>query len=284
MTIAAYSHTANFTIIGNACFNDERLSFEALAIFTYLRSKPSDWTVRQTELARRFKAGRDRVRNAINELIAAGYIRKVQERIAGRWSAAGYDVLALPDAPAPEAPAPEAPPPETPSPENRSLLSTDLLPSTDSTKKDNSPRAACAAEASDRDCSPPAASPDESKGPANVGTCIGPPRSSNEERCPRTYRQSPAEAACAWNEIRRLDGWQTVWGEDELTHWHALLRKGYAADDVVDFAWKFLRQTLAHDVPSLGDFLMCFESYLEDEADDVASLPPMQQHHHHAHA
>src|SRR4051812_25339719 len=106
MSIVAYTHTANFTIIGNACFNDERLSFEALAIFTYLRSKPSDWTIRQTELARRFKAGRDRVRNAVNELIAAGYIRKVQERIAGRWSAAGYDVLALPDAPAPEAPLP----------------------------------------------------------------------------------------------------------------------------------------------------------------------------------
>jgi DNA-binding Lrp family transcriptional regulator len=70
---------------------------------------------------------------------------------------------------------------------------------------------------------------------------------SDRERCPRTYRQSPAEAACAWNEIRRLDGWQTVWGEDEMLHWHALLRKGYAADDVVDFAWKFLRQTPAHE-------------------------------------
>jgi hypothetical protein len=73
-----------------------------------------------------------------------------------------------------------------------------------------------------------------------------------------------------------LDGRQTVWGEDELTHWHALLRKGYTADDVVHFAWTFLRQTPAHDVPSLGDFLMCFESYLEDEADDASSLPPMQ--------
>ena len=64
MTIATYTPTENFTIIGNACFNDGRLGFDALAIFTYLRSKPSDWTVRQTELARRFKAGRDRVRRA----------------------------------------------------------------------------------------------------------------------------------------------------------------------------------------------------------------------------
>ncbi|MET4483705.1 hypothetical protein ABIB66_008276 [Bradyrhizobium sp. F1.13.3] len=203
--------------------------------------------MRQTELARRFKAGRDRVRNAINELIAAGYIRKVQERIAGRWSAAGYDVLALPDAPAPEAPLPE-----TPSPENRSLLSTDLLPSTDSTKKDNSPHTARAVEPSDR------------------------------ERRPGTYRQSPAEAACAWNEITRLDGWQTIWGEDELTHWYALLSKGHAADDIVDFAWKFLRQTPAHDMPALGDFLMYFESYLEDDDSAVSLLAqrvPAISHH-----
>jgi hypothetical protein len=36
--IEIHAHTSNFTIIGNACFNDERLNFEALAIFTYLRS------------------------------------------------------------------------------------------------------------------------------------------------------------------------------------------------------------------------------------------------------
>jgi hypothetical protein len=265
MSIAAYTHTANFTIIGNACFNDERLSFEALAIFTYLRSKPSDWTVRQTELARRFKAGRDRVRNAINELIAAGYIRKVQERIAGRWSAADYDVLALPDAPAPEAPLPE-----TPSPENRSLLSTDLLPSTDSAKEDNIPRAARAAESSEPN--PPGALPEESKESGNVGIRTGLPRSSNEERCPRTYRQSPAEAARAWSELKRLD-WSAVWGDDEMTHWHTLLRKGHAADDIVGVALNFLCETPEHDVPSLGDFLACFESYLEDEAEDAAVSP-----------
>ena len=52
MTIVSYAHTGNFTIIGNACFNDQRRSFEALAVFTYLRSKPSDWTIRQTESSR----------------------------------------------------------------------------------------------------------------------------------------------------------------------------------------------------------------------------------------
>ncbi|MEY9413724.1 hypothetical protein ABIF69_000166 [Bradyrhizobium japonicum] len=58
MTIASYTPTSNFTMIANDCFRDERLSYEALAIFTYLRSKPRDWKVMQTELAKRFKSGR----------------------------------------------------------------------------------------------------------------------------------------------------------------------------------------------------------------------------------
>jgi hypothetical protein len=273
MAIATCTYTANFTIIGNACFNDERLSFEALAIFTYLRSKPADWKVVQVQLAKRFKAGRDRVRKAINELIAAGYIRKVQERIAGRWGEAEYVVLALPEAPAPE----------TPAPENRSLLSTDILPSTDLTKKDNSPRTARAVEASDRDhCSQPL--PEESKeGSRQHRTRGSLPRSNNAKR-PGAFRQSPAEAACAWSEFKRLDGWPPEWNSEEMSHWHALLRKGHAADNIVDVADRFLRKTPEHDVPSREDFLAAFESYLEDES----SLPPMQHataaDHHHAHA
>ncbi|BBB99154.1 hypothetical protein ABIF38_005723 [Bradyrhizobium japonicum] len=35
MTIVQHTFTSNYTVIGNACFNDARLSFEALAIFTY---------------------------------------------------------------------------------------------------------------------------------------------------------------------------------------------------------------------------------------------------------
>lgn len=261
MSIAAYTHTANFTIISNACFNDERLSFEALAIFTYLRSKPTDWIVRQKELARRFKAGRDRVRNAINELIAAGYIRKVQERIAGRWSAAGYDVLALPDAPAPEAPLPE-----TPTPENRSPLNTDLLPNTDSTKEQSTNRhTADAADASAVDQSPKAA-------PRPI---IAEPLPSSSGRNPRMHRQSMVEANRAFEELQRLDGWGGTWEDDPLIHWHALLRKGYAAEDIVDAALDYLRRTFPDEVASsLGDWLACLESYLED--DDSALSPSAQ--------
>ncbi|MEY9396778.1 hypothetical protein ABIF79_003153 [Bradyrhizobium japonicum] len=262
MTIASYTPTSNFTMIANDCFRDERLSYEALAIFTYLRSKPRDWKVMQTELAKRFKSGRDRVRNAINELVAAGYIRKVQERVAktGRWSTVDYDVLALPDAPSPERPMPEAP-----LPENRSLLSTDLLPSTDSTKEQSNIRlAADAADASAVD-EPQKAAPS----PITAN-----PLPASSDRSPRIFRQSQVEAAQAWEELRRMD-WQSVWGDDELPHWHALLRKEHAADDIVNTAAAFLRETPFPDVPSLGEWLACFESYLEDEAGGVTALRPM---------
>jgi hypothetical protein len=149
--------------------------------------------------------------------------------------------------------------------------------SSPSTKKANSPRAACAAEASEPDL--PCALPEESKESGNVGIRIELPRSSNEERCPRLFRQSKVEAAIAWRELERMEGWGGTFGEDELNIWHALLRKGYAANDIVDTAAAFLRKTpwLA---PSLGDWLACFESYL----DDTVSLPPMHatatEHHH----
>jgi hypothetical protein len=273
MTIAHQKLANNFTIIANACINDPRLGFEALAIFIHLRSKPGNWVVRPNEIAARFKAGRDRVRKALNQLVECGYIGKAQTRdpATGRLGAVEYVVRVLAEAapaeveitasPSIAPPSPESPSPENPSTVIRSLLSTDLLPSTDSTKEDNSRPKADALDASVPKVD----------------------RSNNAERSPRRYRQSPAEAARAWDELKRLDGWQTVWGEDELTHWHRLLREGCAADDIVDFAISFIRKTQPCDVPSLGDFLQCFESYL-DEAGAAASLPPIQQHHHHAHA
>jgi hypothetical protein len=75
------------------------------------------------------------------------------------------------------------------------------------------------------------------------------------------YRQSPAEAARVWNEIRGFD-WTDAWGDDAMARWHALLRKGHAAEDIADFALDFMWS--GHEVSSLGDFLAGFESYEAD--------------------
>jgi hypothetical protein len=82
------------------------------------------------------------------------------------------------------------------------------------------------------------------------------------------------EAAVAWEELRRMD-WPSAWGDDELTHWHALLREGHAADDIVDTAAVFLSEPPFGDVPSLGDWLASFEIYLKEATDDAIALPPM---------
>jgi hypothetical protein len=249
MTVPFHKHANNFTIVSNTCVNDPRLGFEALAIFLHLRSKPADWVVRPNEIAARFTAGRDRVRKALNQLVECGYIRKAQTRDpkTGRLGEVNYVVLALPEG---VTPSPETQSPETPSTVIRSLLSTDSLPSTDSSKKDTSRSTACAA---------PPSGVDRGEHAGETSSNTGRPIPSFNRRSPAMFRQSKVEAAIAWRELERMGGWDGTFGEDELNIWHALLRKGYAADDIVDTAAAFLRKTPSL-TPSLGDWLAGFES------------------------
>jgi hypothetical protein len=92
------------------------------------------------------------------------------------------------------------------------------------------------------------------------------------DRSPRMFRQSKVEAAIAFGELQKLDGWCGTWGDDEMNRWHALLRKGYAADDIVMFAAAFLNETDWNDVPSLGDFLACCEIHLEELTEEATDI------------
>jgi hypothetical protein len=270
MTVAFHKHTDNFTIIANACINDPRLGFEALSTFLHLRSKPGNWVVRPNEIATRFNAGRDRVRKALNQLVECGYVRKVQTRdpATGRLGPVDYVVRALAEgAPADieitAAPSTEPPSTENPSTEIRPLLSTDLLPSTDSAKESNSRLSARAEDASDVDRG-------EHGGQTSITT--GGPLPSSSGRSAAAYRQSKVEAAIAWRELERMEGWGGTFGEDEMSHWHRLLRKGYAADDILDAAEAYLLDN--YEAPSLGDWLACFE---HDHPRTAAMPAPIQR-------
>lgn len=159
-----------------------------------------------------------------------------------------------------------------PSPEHDCAVALTLLEQDSNLDSEDTIRLAADANAVDRS---------QKTAPSQI-TAKPVPSSSN--RSLRMYRQSQAEAAIAWEALQKLPGWCGTWGDDEMSHWHTLLRKGYAADDLVDIATAFLRS--AHDVPTLGDWLAGFESYLKQEgADEASALPPMPRvlaisHHH----
>lgn len=71
--------------------DDERLSYKAVGIHAYLMSKPDDWLPRETDLARRHQVGLGAVRTGIQELIACGYITRLQYRLNSRI--VGWDIV-----------------------------------------------------------------------------------------------------------------------------------------------------------------------------------------------
>lgn len=80
--------TANFTVLSNVVVNDDRLSFRARGVLTWLLSKPIDWRTRSDVIAAQSpKEGRDAIRSALNELVELGYlVREKVQNEHGRWS------------------------------------------------------------------------------------------------------------------------------------------------------------------------------------------------------
>jgi hypothetical protein len=73
-------HKSRFTIVPNAIFEDRRLSPEAKGVLGYLLSRPHDWTVRHSQLQDTMRIGRKWLDRIMQELIAAGYMRRDQEQ------------------------------------------------------------------------------------------------------------------------------------------------------------------------------------------------------------
>lgn len=74
-------HTANFTTIGNALFEDERLALDEVGIMAFLLSKPHDWEIRRPALMRRWKIGRDAMKRIMTNLIRSGWCRAQKTRL-----------------------------------------------------------------------------------------------------------------------------------------------------------------------------------------------------------
>lgn len=74
MPIIKVSHPkGNFTVLLNATVNDRALSYRALGVLVWLLSKPHDWEVRRSVIARERGESDSAIRAVLSELHAAGY-------------------------------------------------------------------------------------------------------------------------------------------------------------------------------------------------------------------
>jgi hypothetical protein len=61
MTIVRSEHRAQFTIVPNAIFRDDRLSIEAKGVLGYLLSHPHHWQVHLDRVGRTLRIGRKKL-------------------------------------------------------------------------------------------------------------------------------------------------------------------------------------------------------------------------------
>lgn len=88
--------TDNFTIIDNTGIRDEKLSWKAKGLLTYLLHLPDDWQVYLSDLKNRSTDGRDSTASAIKELVENGYIQRSQVKEKGKFSGYNYTVYEQP--------------------------------------------------------------------------------------------------------------------------------------------------------------------------------------------
>ena len=79
----------NYTTISNQLFKNKTISLKAKGLMAYLLSLPSDWDLSINGIVSTSIEGRGAIGNIFKELIAAGYIERIQIRDKGKF--VGYD-------------------------------------------------------------------------------------------------------------------------------------------------------------------------------------------------
>lgn len=80
MSTIRVARRSRFTTIDRETVNDDRLSFKAKGLLLWLLDKPDDWHLRSEDIALVGPDGRDSVRSGLQELEAAGYIKREKLR------------------------------------------------------------------------------------------------------------------------------------------------------------------------------------------------------------
>lgn len=80
--VRVHKARGEFAVLPKAVLNDAGLSWEARGVMGYLLDKPDAWEIRIHDLHRKGPAGRYKVKRILEELEAAGYVRRWRERRA----------------------------------------------------------------------------------------------------------------------------------------------------------------------------------------------------------
>lgn len=125
-----------YTILDKTCIEDQRLSWKAKGLHTYLMSLPDDWKIYISEIVKHSTDGIDSLQSAIKQLEKYGYIKKLRNRREdGCFGGVSYFVYEKPfevpleDSVPPqrENPLVEKPQMDKPYTENPLLLTTNIL-------------------------------------------------------------------------------------------------------------------------------------------------------------
>lgn len=99
-----------FTQVPNTVLCDNKISLKAKGLYAYLFSKPTDWLFFREIIEKETKESYDAFRTGINELVAAGYIRKYQKNENGKFSGSVFEFIPIWEKPLTENPLTENPP------------------------------------------------------------------------------------------------------------------------------------------------------------------------------
>jgi len=92
MAIIRTPKTKDYFAVSNNLAQDSRLSFEARGVLLYLLSKPNDWEIQFSDVENEGNLGREKRQKIFAELEKAGYFKRVEKRVKGRFD---YDYLLL---------------------------------------------------------------------------------------------------------------------------------------------------------------------------------------------
>ena len=127
MAVFRVERSRDYTVMSNYHLKDKRLTLKSKGLLSQMLSLPDDWDYTLSGLSVINRESKDAIRSALNELEAAGYIRRRQTTDAsGKFSSNEYIIYERPEEPEPssENPTTEKPMTEKPSSGNPTQLNT----------------------------------------------------------------------------------------------------------------------------------------------------------------